>query len=294
VRFSDALGDDRLHQRVGPYSIEVVEPLRRIRLACDGDEHGIGFDLTWEGSFPAVQEAQHVTRNGRRVFLDASRFAQLGTWAGVLRFGGDEVTVDPARWVGARDRSWGLRPVGEPEPPGRPAEPDFQGFWWAYSQLRFDDFAVVLLAQEEADGYRVRNDAAPRLIAEVAAIVAAAPGPALVQCAAGKDRTGVVIAVILLAAGVEPAHVIADYTATAASMPDVLARMAARLGWEMPPFDDLPPILRDAPQDAIAAVIDVVASGPDGAAGWLASHGMTPAELDRLRAKLSAQPANSA
>jgi hypothetical protein len=67
--------------------------------------------------------------------------------------------VDPARWIGARDRSWGLRPVGEPEPPGRPAEPDFQGFWWVYSQLRFDDYAIVLLAQEETDGYRTTNDA---------------------------------------------------------------------------------------------------------------------------------------
>ena len=159
VRFSDALGDDRLHQRVGPYRIEVVEPLRRIRLACDGDEHGIGFDLTWDGSFPAVHETQHVARNGPRLFLDASRFAQLGTWTGVLRVGGDEIIVNPARWIGARDRSWGLRPVGEPEPPGRPAEPGFQGFWWVYSQLRFDDYAIVLLAQEEADGYRVHNDA---------------------------------------------------------------------------------------------------------------------------------------
>jgi hypothetical protein len=159
VRFSDALGTDRLNQRVGPYRIEVIEPLRRIRLLCDGDEHGIGFDLTWEGSFPAVHEAQHVARNGPRLSLDASRFAQLGTWEGVLRVGGEEITANPARWIGARDRSWGLRPVGEPEPPGRPAEPGFQGFWWVYSQLRFDDYAIVLLAQEEADGYRVHNDA---------------------------------------------------------------------------------------------------------------------------------------
>jgi len=165
VRFSDALGDDRLHQRVGPYRIEVVEPLRRIRLVCDGDGDsvgdgpGISFDLTWEGSFPAVQEAPHVSRNGPRLALDASRFAQLGTWAGLLRVGGEEIAVDPARWVGARDRSWGLRPVGEPEPPGRPPEPGFAGFWWVYSQLRFDDYAIVLLAQEEPDGYRVHNDA---------------------------------------------------------------------------------------------------------------------------------------
>src|SRR5215475_2697882 len=56
VRFSDALGPDR---------IEVLEPLQRIRLACDGDEHGIGFDLMWDGSFPAVHEAQHLSRAGR-------------------------------------------------------------------------------------------------------------------------------------------------------------------------------------------------------------------------------------
>ncbi|HEX3965390.1 MAG TPA: tyrosine-protein phosphatase [Trebonia sp.] len=150
--------------------------------------------------------------------------------------------------------------------------------------------APQLLDRPLGDLYRHALDASGRLIAEVAAIVAAAPGPTLVQCAAGKDRTGVVIAIILLATGVQPAQVVADYTATAASMPDVLARMAARLGWEMPPFDDLPPLLRDAPHDAIGAVIDVVASEPGGAAGWLARQGMSAADLDRLRAKLSAPP----
>ena len=32
VHFSDVLGDDRLDQRVGAYRIEVIEPLRRLRL----------------------------------------------------------------------------------------------------------------------------------------------------------------------------------------------------------------------------------------------------------------------
>jgi protein-tyrosine phosphatase len=152
--------------------------------------------------------------------------------------------------------------------------------------------APELLDRPLSDLYLHTLDASGRLIAEVATTVAAEPGPALVQCAAGKDRTGVVIAVILLAIGVEAEHVIADYTATTASMRAVLARMAARLGWEMPPFEDLPPLLREAPRDAIAAVIDVVTSGPGGAAGWLASHGMSPADLDRLRAKLTTQAAH--
>src|SRR5215218_7062254 len=54
VRMSDALGTDRLDQKVGPYRIEVVEPLEKIRIICDAAEQGLGFDLTWDGSFPAV------------------------------------------------------------------------------------------------------------------------------------------------------------------------------------------------------------------------------------------------
>ena len=159
IRCSDALGDERLAPSVGPYRVEVVEPLRRIRLVCDGDDHGLGFDLRWEGSFPAVMEQPHVMRAGTRAILDASRFAQVGTWEGVLRIEGDELSVSPDVWVGTRDRSWGIRPVGEGEPAGRPADDPTAGLWWLYVPLRFDDFAVVVIVQEDADGYRTLNDA---------------------------------------------------------------------------------------------------------------------------------------
>ncbi len=161
VRISDALGDDRMDQRVGPYRIEVIEPLERVRVVCDGAEHGVAFDLTWTGSFPPVEEPAHVMRQSGRIILDASRFAQVGTWAGALEVGGEKLLVSDDRWVGTRDRSWGIRPVGEPEPPGRAAsEPDEGfGFWWLYVPLRFDDFAVVVIAQEDGDGNRLLNEA---------------------------------------------------------------------------------------------------------------------------------------
>ena len=161
LRTSDALGDDRMVQQVGPYRIEVLEPLERVRVICEGEDHGVAFDLTWTGSFPPVEEPAHVMRQGGRVILDASRFAQVGTWSGVLRFGDRELTVGDDRWVGTRDRSWGIRPVGEAEPAGRGAsEPeDGFGFWWTYVPLRFDDFAVVVIAQEDGDGTRTLNEA---------------------------------------------------------------------------------------------------------------------------------------
>jgi hypothetical protein len=159
VRCSDALGSDRMEQRVGPYRVEVLEPLHRIRIVCDGDDHGLGFDLVWEGSFPAIEEPRHVMRTGDRTIIDACRFAQVGTWSGELRVDGETIPVDPARWVGTRDRSWGLRPVGDPEPPGRAADEPIEGFWWLYVPLRFEDYAVIVIAQELPDGYRTLNAA---------------------------------------------------------------------------------------------------------------------------------------
>lgn len=159
VRFSDALDDDRMAQRVGDYRIEVIEPLRSLRVVCDSADLGLGFDLTWQGSFPAIQEQAHVMRTSARAILDASRFAQVGTWEGLVHVDGRDLPVSPDTWVGTRDRSWGIRPVGEPEPPGRSADEPLEGFWWLYVPLRFDDFAVVVIAQEQPDGFRTLNDA---------------------------------------------------------------------------------------------------------------------------------------
>src|SRR6202044_3294418 len=44
--------------------------------------------------------------------------------------------------------------------------------------------------------------------------IATAPGAAIVHCAAGKDRTGVICALALANAGVEPEVIVADYVAT--------------------------------------------------------------------------------
>ena len=159
VRFSDALEARSLEQAVGKYRVEVLEPLQKIRLICDAAADGIGFDLTWEGSFPAILEQPHTLLTGNQVTLEANRFAQLGTWSGQLAVGGADIAVTPDTWVGSRDRSWGIRPSGEAAPPGRAAEEPMEGFWWLYVPMRFDDFALIVIVQESPDGYRTLNDA---------------------------------------------------------------------------------------------------------------------------------------
>lgn len=157
VHLGDAIDSDRLDQRINGYRIEVVEPLRKLRLVLEETE-GIAMDMTWEGSFDVLQEQPHIMRTGSRITLQAQRFAQVGTWSGTLSVDGEDIAVDPATWVGTRDRSWGIRPVGEAEPAGRPADPPFEGMWWLYVPMRFEEFAVILIMQEDPSGFRTLND----------------------------------------------------------------------------------------------------------------------------------------
>jgi len=118
VRASRELGVDRMDTSVGPFRVEVIEGLRRLRVVLEPNEHGLDFDLTWEGVIPAQAEPRHFIRQQERVIFDSVRLAQTGRWSGYVRSGGDEFAVTPDRWQGSRDRSWGVRPVGESEPPG--------------------------------------------------------------------------------------------------------------------------------------------------------------------------------
>jgi hypothetical protein len=155
LRASGALGPDRMAQAVGPLRIEVVDGLRTVRVVC-GEEHGIAADLTWEGAFPAVDEPRHVRRQGEDVILDAFRFVQTAEVTGSLVVDGTELLGPGGDWVGARDRSWGIRPVGEGAPGGKPHEPAMWGCW---IPLRFDDFALMLVLEEGPDGHRTINEA---------------------------------------------------------------------------------------------------------------------------------------
>jgi hypothetical protein len=154
VRASGALRDDRLHLATGPLRVEVVEPLQQLRITCDVE--ALGYDLTWQAVSPAFDEPLHVMRDGPgRTMLEGCRFAQTGTWQGSITTAAGTTSVED--WVGTRDRSWGIRPVGAAEPAGRPS--DLQGFWWTWAPLRLEDSTVMCVLQEQADGYRTLSDA---------------------------------------------------------------------------------------------------------------------------------------
>lgn len=115
-------------------------------------------------------------------------------------------------------------------------------------------------------------------------------GPALVHCAAGKDRTGVLIAMVLDAVGVERDAVVADYALSAERVEAMFRRWTTAAGEPMP---DAARLARHRPRaEVMAAVLarldaDYGTDGVGGAAGWLRANGLDDGALARLRVRLA-------
>ncbi len=158
VRASRELGD-RMDTSVGPLVVEVIEGLKKMRFIVEPNEHGIEMDVCWEGAIPAFEEPRQILRKYGRPLFDTMRFVQTGYWTGSLRVGDETFQVTPDRWWGARDHSWGVRPVGEPEHPGiRQGELQLDGMW-NYAPMQFNDFTILYICHERNDGERPLEEA---------------------------------------------------------------------------------------------------------------------------------------
>lgn len=142
--------DARGELSVGPISIEVLEPMRRLRLRVAENEHDLHADLEFDARSVAIEEPRFQRRSGSRIVMDSTRFTQFGRWSGSLHAGGEALALDPAAISGSRDRSWGIRGVGEREAGAPGAEPP--QFFWLWAPINFDDGALHFGVNEDADG----------------------------------------------------------------------------------------------------------------------------------------------
>ncbi len=143
------LNMERMDLAVGPIAIEVLAPLKRLRLLVEAPDQGVRADITFEGrSFP-VEEPRFIRRHGPRAFMDYTRLTQNGRYSGWIELDGERRSVDG--FVGTRDRSWGVRPVGardaqEVVPPS-PAQ-----FYWIWAPCNFQAGSFFFHSNEDAAG----------------------------------------------------------------------------------------------------------------------------------------------
>jgi hypothetical protein len=144
--------DDRRDSRVGPLSIEVLDPMRAIRVRLDKNETGIECDLVFRSSTVPTQEPRSNMHEGVRTIMDTTRFTQFGAWEGHWSVGGVRRAVDASLTMGIRDKSWGVRPVGEPEAGAPGLLTNEPGVYWVWSPVFFDDFCTQFGTFEDHDG----------------------------------------------------------------------------------------------------------------------------------------------
>jgi protein-tyrosine phosphatase len=122
-------------------------------------------------------------------------------------------------------------------------------------------------------------------IARVLTTIAEAEGPVVYHCAAGKDRTGVVSAVLLGVLGVRDEIIVADYAATRENLDAIIARLMGSKGYGSI-LDALPPDTLHAEPATMVQFLDRMRAQYGSMRQYARAAGVSPATIDALADRL--------
>ena len=192
-----------------------------------------------------------------------------------------------------------LRTEPERMYPVRRAESD-PGEWVSHSPLdRFAVHRVAMLTQLWDPGTLASTNVRPeRFLADrylemcelgapsIAECVRLLAGdqftPALVHCTAGKDRTGVLVALLLSTLGVTNADIADDYSLSALAMPELVALIRDHTPERMDAMVNQPSAFLSSPSKAMHLFLDELASRHGSIVGYFGSIGVEPHTIDVL------------
>ncbi len=149
LRASRLLNMERMDTRAGPIAVEVIEPLKTLRVRAGDNPHGLTCDIVFHGRALPVEEPRFTYRQGPRTILDYTRLTQNGGYEGWIEVAGKRIVLTRDAIMGTRDRSWGVRPIGAPDAQSV-APPRLPQFYWLWAPLNFAD--RFMLYHDNADG----------------------------------------------------------------------------------------------------------------------------------------------
>lgn len=107
--------------------------------------------------------------------------------------------------------------------------------------------------------------------------------PAVFHCSAGKDRTGVLAALVLSVVGVPDEQIADDYQLSATAMDKLVAWLVEAHPDKVDHMAQQPTTFLQCPPEAMHTFLERMRDRFGSAEGYLTGAGVAPAELDRLR-----------
>jgi protein-tyrosine phosphatase len=136
-----------------------------------------------------------------------------------------------------------------------------------------------------ADRYFLMAEYAQGAIAKVLATLAESEAPAVYHCAAGKDRTGVVSAILLGVLGVRDEIIVADYAASQENLDSIIERLLSAEGYQ-DMLAALPPDTLHAQPETMLRLLERVRERYGSMEGYAVRIGLPEETLARLRQRL--------
>ena len=128
------------------------------------------------------------------------------------------------------------------------------------------------------------GDRGANVVEGVRRIAGLRDGATVVHCAAGKDRTGVLVGLVETIAGVPREDVVADYAMSATRIEQMFRRWTTAVGEQMPEPDEID---RHRPRaEVMRRFLEILDDRHGGPVAWLQANGLTDVERDRLRSRL--------
>jgi len=156
-----------------------------------------------------------------------------------------------------------------------------------------EDLAAAMAALPSLDDLYIRMlRNGGTTFAEVARLLASSrddiPTAVLVHCTAGKDRTGVAIALLLDAAGVERSAIVADYAVSERNLAGPWAKrmLGSLTSMGVPVTPALTTLVTGTPPEAIESALAWIEREHSDSAGYLLASGLDESDLVAMQARL--------
>jgi len=136
-----------------------------------------------------------------------------------------------------------------------------------------------------ADSYFLLAQFAMQPIGRVINTLAETDDPAVFHCAAGKDRTGVIAAIVLGTLGVGDDDIVSDYVLTQENLEDIVHRLSSNAAYQAT-LSALPPDALHAEPQTMAAFLQQLRTKFGSLVGYARTAGVSEANLQSLQARL--------